>query len=59
MQKVEGSNPFSRIFAVQIDGFVDLRSQASSVFPDTRILNQERISRQFRALVPGMKPNAG
>jgi hypothetical protein len=58
MQKVEGSNPFSRFFALQIDAFIDLRSWVFRVPSGTRILYQERISRQFRALVPETKPFA-
>jgi hypothetical protein len=59
MQKVEGSNPFSRFFALQIDALSICAALHFRVSPGTRISNRERISRRFRTPVPEMKPIAG
>ncbi len=54
MQKVEGSNPFSRFLPVN-SSFLACQFGFSLFLLGTRILNQGRLFRHFRALVPEIK----
>jgi hypothetical protein len=54
MQKVEGSNPFSRFFAIALH----VGGSGPAREPETKS-NHPRISPPFQALVPEMTPMRG